>query len=90
MLNNYLVWPRMNILVFDMASKSLKASFSRIFVPELWRVGREKRSMQVLKHARAPTTSRLNNYLAWPRVDILVFDMAPLSPKASLSKIVCP
>jgi hypothetical protein len=46
--------------------------------------------MQVLKQARAPTTSRLNNYLAWPKVDILVFDMAPLSPKASLSKIVWP
>jgi hypothetical protein len=34
--------------------------------------------MQFLHPNRALRTSRLNNYLVWPRVNILVFDMAHL------------
>jgi hypothetical protein len=34
--------------------------------------------MQFLHLNRALRTSRLNNYLVWPRVNILVFDMAHL------------
>jgi hypothetical protein len=46
--------------------------------------------MWLLHHARAPTTSRLNNYLVWPNVYISVFDMASLSLEDSLSKNVWP
>jgi hypothetical protein len=46
--------------------------------------------MQLLNHVRTPAISRLNNYLVWPRVNILVFDMASCILKASFSKNLCP
>jgi hypothetical protein len=46
--------------------------------------------MSVSLHAQAPRALSLINYLVWPRVNILVFDMASCSLKASLSKNFCP
>jgi hypothetical protein len=46
--------------------------------------------MQSLHHARAPEMSRLNNYLVWPSLNIIVLDMASLSLEDSLSKNVWP
>jgi hypothetical protein len=46
--------------------------------------------MSVSHHALARRALSLINYLVWPTVDILVFDMASCSLKASFSKNLCP